>query len=222
MLRLVRAFHRHAEVVGLFLGKLGELDADFFQVQPDGKSDVARPEITDDPLWRTDTNLNMVEFAESRRRIQLPPFHKKAANGIEFWFVFHPAKLMQRFNYRTIKVTGTQIRPAIFRHCHSGNFAELGVGGMSFLHLFQRLRIGEIETVTEVNDRAEHGRIFNLAAGLPAFSFGPTLRTFIAVLPEIDAMTKPVPCILTWPEVVFVRNDLFCDTPVASVIPDDQ
>jgi hypothetical protein len=93
---------------------------------------------------------------------------------------------------------------------------------MSPFYFFQRFRVGEIETVAEVNDRAEHGRKFDLAAGLPAFSFGPTLRTFIAVLPEIDAMTKPVPCILTWPEVVFVRNDLSRDTPVASVIPDDQ
>jgi len=72
---------------------------------------------------------------------------------------------MQRFNYRAIKVTGTQIRPAIFRHCHAGNFAELGVGGVSFLHLFQYLRVGEIEAVAEVNDRAEHGGKFDLAAG---------------------------------------------------------
>ena len=69
MLRLVGAFDRHAEVVGLLFRELGELHADFFQVQPDGKSDGARPEITDDPLRRTDTNLNMIEFAESRRRI---------------------------------------------------------------------------------------------------------------------------------------------------------
>jgi hypothetical protein len=34
VLRLVGAFHRHADVVGLFLGELGELHADFFQVQP--------------------------------------------------------------------------------------------------------------------------------------------------------------------------------------------
>ncbi len=33
VLRLVWAFHRHAEVVGLFLGELGELHADAFQVQ---------------------------------------------------------------------------------------------------------------------------------------------------------------------------------------------
>jgi hypothetical protein len=34
MLRFVGAFDGHAEVVGLFLGELGELHADFFQVQP--------------------------------------------------------------------------------------------------------------------------------------------------------------------------------------------
>ena len=67
--RLVGAFDGHAEVVGWLLGELGQLHADFFQVQTGGKSDVARPEITDDPLWRTDTNLNMIKFAESRRRI---------------------------------------------------------------------------------------------------------------------------------------------------------
>ena len=33
MLRLVGAFHGHAEVIGLFLGELGELHADFFEVQ---------------------------------------------------------------------------------------------------------------------------------------------------------------------------------------------
>jgi hypothetical protein len=34
MLRLVRTFDGHAEIVGLFFGELGELHADFFQVQP--------------------------------------------------------------------------------------------------------------------------------------------------------------------------------------------
>ena len=33
MLRLIRAFDGHAEVVGLFLGELGQLHADFFEVQ---------------------------------------------------------------------------------------------------------------------------------------------------------------------------------------------
>ena len=33
MLRPVGAFHRHAEVVRLFLGELGELHADAFEVQ---------------------------------------------------------------------------------------------------------------------------------------------------------------------------------------------
>src|SRR3546814_19512010 len=33
MLRLVRPFDRHVEVVGLFLGERGQLDADLFQVQ---------------------------------------------------------------------------------------------------------------------------------------------------------------------------------------------
>ena len=33
MLRLVGAFDGHAEVVGLFLRELGQLHADFFQVQ---------------------------------------------------------------------------------------------------------------------------------------------------------------------------------------------
>src|SRR6185312_95296 len=32
MIRLVRPFHRHAEVVGLVLGHLGELDANLFKV----------------------------------------------------------------------------------------------------------------------------------------------------------------------------------------------
>jgi hypothetical protein len=36
---------------------------------------------------------------------------------------------------------------------------------VSFLHLFQCLRVGEIEAVAEVNDRAEHGGKFDLAAG---------------------------------------------------------
>ena len=34
VLRLVRSFHRHADVVGLFLGELGQLHADSLQVQP--------------------------------------------------------------------------------------------------------------------------------------------------------------------------------------------
>jgi hypothetical protein len=33
MFRLIRPFDRHAEVVGLFLGELGQLHADFFEVQ---------------------------------------------------------------------------------------------------------------------------------------------------------------------------------------------
>jgi hypothetical protein len=33
MLRLVKAFDRHADVVGLFPSELRQLDADFFQVQ---------------------------------------------------------------------------------------------------------------------------------------------------------------------------------------------
>jgi hypothetical protein len=32
MLRLVRAFDRHADVVGLFPGELGQLDANLFEV----------------------------------------------------------------------------------------------------------------------------------------------------------------------------------------------
>ena len=34
MVRLVRAFDGHAEVIGLFLRELRELHADFFEVQP--------------------------------------------------------------------------------------------------------------------------------------------------------------------------------------------
>ena len=33
MLQLIRPFDRHAEVVGLFLRELGQLHADFFEVQ---------------------------------------------------------------------------------------------------------------------------------------------------------------------------------------------
>lgn len=33
MLRLVRSFHRHAEVIGLVLGEFGQFHADLFQVQ---------------------------------------------------------------------------------------------------------------------------------------------------------------------------------------------
>ena len=33
MFRLIRPFHRHAEVIGLFLREFGQLHADFFEVQ---------------------------------------------------------------------------------------------------------------------------------------------------------------------------------------------
>jgi hypothetical protein len=43
MLRLVGAFGRHAEVVGLFLGELGQLHANAFEVQYDCSLSALRP-----------------------------------------------------------------------------------------------------------------------------------------------------------------------------------
>jgi hypothetical protein len=47
--RLIRPFHWHAKIVGVFLGEFGELHADFFQVQagdfPRSESDDRIPAL---------------------------------------------------------------------------------------------------------------------------------------------------------------------------------
>jgi len=93
---------------------------------------------------------------------------------------------------------------------------------MRRLDLLECFGVGKVEAIAQVNHGAQHRGMFDMAPAPSAFHCGPTFRPRITVFPKIKAVAKPVPWILTEPKGIFQRNDLSCDTHIATVIPDNE
>lgn len=180
------------------------------------------PEKADDSIQRADTYLDVIEFTKSSAGIQFAPLDEEAAHGAKRRIAFLLTKLVERLHYRAIQISRPKFQTAILCDRRASLSANLQISIVGGPDLFERLCVGKIEAITQVNHRAQNGGMFNFAVGPFAFRLGPASRPRRAVLPKVKPVAEPVPRILAGMQGIFQRNDFCCDANIAPVIPDDE
>jgi len=181
-----------------------------------------RPEVTDDLLERADTYLDVIQLSKSGTRIQFAALSKKTTHGVKLRLAFFSTKLVKRFHHRAIQIPRPQIRATVLCLFYACRVAKTLVFSMRRPDLLERLRIGKVEAVTQVNHSTQRGGMPYFAATLCAFILSPASRTRRAVFPKVKPVTKPVPWILAGMQGISQRDDFSCNPNVATVVPDDQ
>ena len=114
----------------------------------------ARPEVTDDLLERADTYLDVIQLSKSGAWIQFAALSKKTAHGVKLRLAFFSSKLVKRFHHRAIQIPRPQIRATVSCLFYAGRIAKALVFSMRRSDLLERLRIGKVEALTQINHSA--------------------------------------------------------------------
>jgi hypothetical protein len=181
-----------------------------------------RPKAADNLLGRADTDLDVIEFTESGASIQLVSFHEKPSNAVKRLLILFLTKLMEGFQHGTIQLSGAEMGSAIPRNQRARLVTELQISIVSNPDLFERLRVGKVEAIAQINDRAHYSGIFDFAAMSLAFLMCPAFGSRLAVFPKVNSVSKPVPGVSAGVNFSFERNDFSRDRNVASVVANDQ
>ncbi len=134
-----------------------------------------RPEVADYLPGPADAYLNMVQFTESGVSIEFLPLHKKSTDGVIRLLFLFATKLVECLHYGAIQIPRPKLRSAVPCRLQIRGTAKSSVLLIRGLDVGERLYVGEIETVAEVNDRTQDSRIFNFAVITLAFCKRPAL-----------------------------------------------
>jgi hypothetical protein len=117
---------------------------------------------------------------------------------------------------------GLEFRAVISRRDCAGSNTGFHVSLIGAFDQRQSWRVGQAETIAQINDRTQDARSFD-PVSMPSRRFlGPTQCPFVTVFPKVDAVAKPVPSILTWLEVILSTDNTLDQREVTTVIDDDK
>lgn len=131
-------------------------------------------------------------------------------------------KLVQCLHYRAVQLSRLAFRAAILRARHAILGAYFHIIIVRAPDLFERLCIGKIEAVAQINHGARHNGVPDLTAVPPTFLLPPSFGANTTVFPKVNAMPKPVPSVFTGSKVILACKDFSRDARVAPMIADDQ
>ena len=134
---------------------------------------VTRPEKADDLLQRADANLNVIQLTKSSAVKQFAALDEKSAHRVKCRFALVLAKLVERLHHCAIQIPRPEFQAAIPGDRRTSFGTDSPVRTVGNPDLVERLHIGQIETVPQVNHRPQHGGMPDAAAPLFAFRFGP-------------------------------------------------
>jgi hypothetical protein len=136
-------------------------------------------------------------------RVELTAFSENATDGIK-WIVLSLTQQVDEINYRAVQVTPYEIDITagcrfVLGQSGTGLFDRSSKFIITSAYDVQRARVGQIQTIAEINDSADDEWIFDLLVGFGRMfreELRPFLCAFSAVFPELRTVAEPVVNIL--------------------------
>jgi hypothetical protein len=176
-----------------------------------------REEVADDAVGIPHAQLNMILIAEPCSLVERLALDKKATDRLIRFEGFLVAHSMECLDHGTVQLSVLECFPPIGWHlcfCLSCGALECLIGNT---HRFEVLDIQQIEAVSQIDHRTEHGGMLD-----PCALMCPLVGTLVAVFPEIDPVAQPVVVVATHPEILFPRENVIKDRVVASVVTEHK